>query len=91
MINEGKIRGIVGYNEEIITFKKSIQRTILWQDLRYLEEEMSRVVTWELNLMENKNQVYTFGKIAKLVCEQTYLIQDAFAKRLPLGTLLQKV
>lgn len=51
MINEGKIRGVVGYNDEIFTFKNSIKRTILWQDLRFIEEEMNKIVAWELNLL----------------------------------------
>ena len=77
----GKMKGVVSHAGEAIVFKKNAERRVIWLDLKWVEEELSRIVTWEINLSANKNQRYWVGKAARLLCEWTSFMEEAISKR----------
>lgn len=75
IMNEDKIRGIVGHMNEEIHFKRNLQKKVLWEYLRYVAEEVGKIIGWEINFVSNKNQRYALAKGIKLLCEWTVFIE----------------
>jgi len=63
-----KIKGVMGLDGEQILFKKSTDKKIVWEDLKVVVEELTKIVQWEINITANKTQKYGFGLAARILC-----------------------
>jgi uncharacterized damage-inducible protein DinB len=90
VMRSDKIRGIQGWDGEEIVFKKSWPKTVIWEYLRFVEEEVGKVVQWEINFKSNKTQKYTFARTIRMLCEWTTLTEEALSNR-DLGGLLGRL
>jgi hypothetical protein len=41
-----KIKGVIGWDNEEIIFKKTAQKTIVWEYLKFVEDEIGRIIQW---------------------------------------------
>ena len=75
------IKGVKGYHGEVVKFKKAIGRGVAWVELKQIRDALAKVVAWELNIAGNKSPAMTFGKVARMLVEETFGVQEALAKK----------
>jgi len=73
--DQEKIRGVVGRHGEYVNFKKGINKSLVWHDLRAVSDELGRIVAWELNISSNRKPAHSFGRVARLMVETTYSLE----------------
>ena len=81
LIEEGKnVVGVRGEGGEEFKFKQKFEKRMVWDTLKEVEFRIGKMVSWELSLMQNKQQKFGFGKHARVLVEWTGRIEEAISK-----------